>query len=880
MESKQMNKKLLKIFCIITFLIITLTIGNNVIANGDNIENLMSKKEYSKEYKEYLELSDEEKKNVLMPRMFDIDVKNTYSQYLKGINNKLKVFQLLKGTTDSSYNLKTYIPENVKIRNQKNTNSCWAFSTIAALESNLAIKNYKNGVTAKIYDYSERHMMYASTEKSFINGQTNPYGWNREISDGGNYFQSTMYLTNGSGAILEDDMPFVNTEEDIDISLIQNKEVQTTLIDTTFFPTLSQTTKSELMSQMKSYITNYGGIAAQIYGASLLSDYYNNQTGAIYCDAATDTVKINHGICIIGWDDNYSKDNFNSNHQPSNNGAWIIKNSWGEKLTQSLSELKATMYEANKDSFNQNNINSAEDIPNEFVIYVLKQMGYGDENQISIEGDNINIKVGDNGYMYVSYDDVFVYEGLYGIQNAKDEKDYDEIYQNDPLGYNDALTLGVTGNIYLSNVFKRDSSKLEELSKISVFTIQGYTCKVYVNPNGSSKNSSDLQEVQLAAGESETIEAGYHTIEFAKPIKLTGDSFAVVLEVSNNYTLKTVTFETKVDGISNDAIVNAGESFVSLDKVNWVDTSNMQVNTDNQGGTTTFSGNLNIKAFTNKIVERVPTEINVTTPPNKVTYVEGENFDRTGMIVKVKYNDSSEREITEYTIVNDTNLTKNQTSVTISYTENNVTKTTEQAITVTEKATEPPVEEKEPISSDFNEAKANLENFNISEGNSYCIITIKLEDIKIGSEDTQYKYYYYLSGTKGDTNINEGYWVEISNDKITKEQDGTYSILLQIDSRNVPNSEQITNYDNLFIYIKEIATIGSKQKTMINTLEVVAKDNGSNKIDNIINSNNRDNTISSEVFPHTGFTRNMTIIIIGILAISIFLHFKYKNIDK
>ena len=122
--------------------------------------------------------------------------------------------------------------------------------------------------------------------------------------------------------------------------------------------------------------------------------------------------------------------------------------------------------------------------------------------------------------------------------------------------------------------------------------------------------------------------------------------------------------------------------------------------------------------------------------------------------------------------------------------------------------------------------------------------------------------------------------MEISNDKITKEQDGTYSILLQIDSRNVPNSEQITNYDNLFIYIKEIATIGSKQKTMINTLEVVAKDNGSNKIDNIINSNNRDNTISSEVFPHTGFTRNMAIIIIGILAISIFLHFKYKNIDK
>ncbi len=32
----------------------------------------------------------------------------------------------------------------------------------------------------------------------------------------------------------------------------------------------------------------------------------------------------------MGWDDNYSKDNFNANIRPSKNGAWLIKNSWGD----------------------------------------------------------------------------------------------------------------------------------------------------------------------------------------------------------------------------------------------------------------------------------------------------------------------------------------------------------------------------------------------------------------------------------------------------------------------------------------------------------------------------------------------------------------------
>ncbi|MGN1310222.1 MAG: bacterial Ig-like domain-containing protein [Clostridia bacterium] len=79
-------------------------------------------------------------------------------------------------------------------------------------------------------------------------------------------------------------------------------------------------------------------------------------------------------------------------------------------------------------------------------------------------------------------------------------------------------------------------------------------------------------------------------------------------------------------------------------------------------------------------------EIAITIAPNKTTYIEGQNFDTTGMIVTATYNDGSTKEVTNYTVTDGTNLTAGKTSVTISYTEDGVTKTTTQEITVTAKA--------------------------------------------------------------------------------------------------------------------------------------------------------------------------------------------------
>ena len=40
------------------------------------------------------------------------------------------------------------------------------------------------------------------------------------------------------------------------------------------------------------YIKKYGAVEAGVHGAEILSDYYNNDTGALYCDDETDAVKL------------------------------------------------------------------------------------------------------------------------------------------------------------------------------------------------------------------------------------------------------------------------------------------------------------------------------------------------------------------------------------------------------------------------------------------------------------------------------------------------------------------------------------------------------------------------------------------------------------
>lgn len=872
---------------IVFFIILAFIFSNNISLANNTLDEMVEKTEYSDAYKKWEKLTEEEKKNVLQPRKYDVKYKESNAQYLKTTKNILKINTMMRESIASKYTLQDIIGDNVKIKNQKTTNTCWCFAALGTLESNLALADVRASKSTVLYDFSESHMHYATIREAFLNNQINQSGYTRDRASGGNFMMAAAYLTNGSGAIEEKDMPFEGTTKDINIAEIQNKDIATTVYDTLNFETVDTTDSAALAAlklQMKQYITNYGGIYAGIHGAGLYESCYNNNTGAIYCNDTMNHLA-NHAVVIIGWNDEYSKDNFNEGNKPTNNGAWIIKNSWGAEKTKTLQQAKEDIYENKKEECIQNGWNTATDIPDDVAITDLTDSGW-------TEGENGTyiLNIGDKGYMYVSYEDVNIYEYLSGIEKATIGVDYDKIYQNDFLGPSNAIDIiGDFNNLYIANVFNRDATLNESLDKISVYTEEEYiNSKVYVNPNGTSKAKEDLQEVKLKDGETINIKPGYHTLELAEPIKLTGNSFAVVVETQQ---ADTILLESKMaDDKWANAVVNTGESFYtvsgSFEKNEWKDTAEL--------GNESLRGNTCIKAFTK--IEKVEiadlASLEIESIPNKTVYKVGENFDKTGMKVNAVYSNGNKSEITNYIIVNGTDLTKDQTSVTISYTENNITKTIDQQITVEDN---PQIIE--PTSSDFNSSKANVTDatlylYSDLDKESYVKMTLKVNNIKIGSEDNDYKYYYYLSGTQGDKDINQEYWIEVSEKDIKKENDGTYSITLQIDTRNLKNAEEISKADNIYIYLKEIASLNGKQAEKINTLEVnvaieanvMLDDERVGNIDEVIDrqieANKKDTTISNKEIPKAGNISMMLTIVLSIIVIGGFSYYRYKNIDR
>lgn len=654
-------KKIRKVSMLLLITILML-VPNKIMATT------MQEAEYSERYKWWLSLSDEEKANTLMPSMYEVPSNKPKK------SNIISKSRALRAGASINFNLKNVIPANVTIRNQLNSDSCWAFSALSALETNLALTNYHNGVnTSKIYDFSERHMEY-SMVREFKNNQINSYGLNRTPGSGGSWYFAQAYLTNGSGAIEEEQMPFENNKNVIDISKIENKTVSAQVYDTIEFADyqkLSGTNKTEAMNAIKEHIQNYGAVFANMHAVALndtTSGCYNNKTGAIYCNSYF-THSANHAISIVGWDDNYSIDNFGT-LKPSSKGAWIVRNSWGEKTDiGTLSEYKTVIFKANEQYCKSQGWNSGAEIPDQYATQIAQNNGY------IVENGTVKMTVGDNGYCYISYEDCNVSFGMYGIVKAKEGKNYENIYQYDENGASTKYILS-TNKVWLYDIYNKKTTGKEYINQVAIHAPQTYICKVYVNANGTDITSSSMKQVKLKSGDTKTIGTGYHILEFEKPIEVTGNNFCVMLEIDTPEDQISFSAETNSDGMEwyKYTTIETGKCFVGtgddIDSVTWTDLGKIQEvnkNTKNIDST--------LKAFTvSKLEDTSLKNIELATAPSKTNYVEGQNFDKTGMVIKANYNnDTSEiLDSSSYSITNGTNLVVGQTSVTVTYNEKSI----------------------------------------------------------------------------------------------------------------------------------------------------------------------------------------------------------------
>ena len=75
--------------------------------------------------------------------------------------------------------------------------------------------------------------------------------------------------------------------------------------------------------------------------------------------------------------------------------------------------------------------------------------------------------------------------------------------------------------------------------------------------------------------------------------------------------------------------------------------------------------------------------IEITTPPSKTSYMAGEVFDNTGMVVTAYYNFSLSQPVTGYTVSPSGGLTGDITEITVNYSEGGIVKSSSYPITVT-----------------------------------------------------------------------------------------------------------------------------------------------------------------------------------------------------
>lgn len=659
-------KKQKKIFITIILLIILIL----SLSEKSYAKSTLKKVEHSENFNKWIELPKEEREKISQPRMYDIPFTNNTSK------NPFYRTNILRSSINPRFSLKDIIPNNLIIKDQKSTGSCWAFAAISSLETTIALSNYKKGTNqSKTYDFSERHMNYA-TSRVFENNVINPDGYNRNPEDGGNWYLAHSYLTNGLGAIEEAEMPFEDNENIINISQIQNKTVTSQVSDIIEFPDYQMAIgeqKVQIMNQLKQHIQNYGAIFAPLHGdnSSIFSgSCYNNETAAKYCNFPL-SHPIDHAISIIGWDDNYSINNFVEGARPRSNGAWIVRNSWGEKLEYDLSDLKNKIFTTYNSECISNGWNTASSIPNEFI----QQLGY------TIENNKAYSKIGDNGIIYVSYEDVNISQNMVGIQKATDKTNYDHIYQYDYYYPSQEIQMD-NSSIILCNIFNKTTNGTEYLNQISLYNCQTYNCKVYINPNGTGKTKDDLQLVTLKSGESVTVPQGYHTLEFEKPIELKSDSFAVAIELTDPNDENVIfATESPTDLIDDFNVVQVEEgkcfttSKIGFERnEDWYDLSKLS-----SENASLLDGDSTIKAFTvsqtSEIVDDSLKNIEIITPPNKTNYIEGDNFDKTGMVVKAYFNNNTSTILDDsnYEILNGTDLKFNQESVTIKYNDKTIT---------------------------------------------------------------------------------------------------------------------------------------------------------------------------------------------------------------
>ena len=351
------------------------------------------------------------------------------------------------------------------VRDQGQWGTCWAFASLGALETVLLPKE---------------QCIYSVDHMSLNNG------FSLELSEGGEHSMSIAYLAAWNGPVYEKDDVYDDGKTDSSLKAVKHLE-EAIVMD------------ERDDTKIKNAIYKYGGVETSIYLEMAYgnddSEYYNSDTASYYYSGDQ---KSNHDLVVIGWDDNYPKENFSI--KPGRDGAYICKNSWGT--------------------------------------------GFGDE-----------------GFFYISYDDVNICTQSIVYTRLGEADNYDNIYQTDQLGWVGQMGFS-EDSAYFANVYTAERD--ENLSAISFYATGPDTkFRVYVVPKYEDIGSLNANRVEVGNGE--TRYAGYYTVDLNHQVTLEkGQRFAVMVSVVTPGSERPIAIECEAGERTGKLDLSDGEGYMSL----------------------------------------------------------------------------------------------------------------------------------------------------------------------------------------------------------------------------------------------------------------------------------------------------------------------------
>lgn len=408
------------------------------------------------------------------------------------------------------------------VKNQGGYGTCWAHSSAASAETSVIDID-------PTVDLSELHTAYFTYAGPNQKGYDSDLQYNDVLDLGGSASDVVNLWSQWLGPIREDKMPYD------DMSIFQSDELLYSLGEMAdyhlreaylFDHERDHSNFDYVNNLIKSCVYQGNAVDASFYVHETQDNY--NYLYYAYNTRMPQRLS-NHAIAIVGWDDNFPAENFNT--KPAGDGAWLCRNSWG-------------------------------------------------------------LNYGDVGFYWISYydkslSDLAVYK-LDDKDNYATNHHYDTYVPMQSMSAFDEED--ANGRSYFANIFKADNA--EDVKAVSTYIVEpDSSVEVFVYTGLTDLSDPTSGTLSAHMTEENVPITGYYTFPLDDYARVeSGEYFGVVASVyseNNPYIIPVETamyvenedtgFKADVGGSTSESNISfftgKGESFFSPDGVNWSDTT-------------------------------------------------------------------------------------------------------------------------------------------------------------------------------------------------------------------------------------------------------------------------------------------------------------------